>query len=156
MPGILIKTSADFEAKKDELFAAVTALLVDKAGKKESGVMVIIEKVEARKGNKDVPVAFVEVRSLVGLDHAMNRNLAEGFCDILGRLLGIDGENIYINFMRIPETTWGWKGGHRLVGSRPEAMGCEVARVMTGSALADEAAFVMAEHSRRPDGRVRR
>jgi phenylpyruvate tautomerase PptA (4-oxalocrotonate tautomerase family) len=111
MPGILIKTSADVEGKQEELFAAVTSLLVDKAGKKEAGVMVILEKVEARKGNKHVPVAFVEVRSLVGLDHAMNRTLAEGFCDLLGRILGIDGENIYINFMRIPETTWGWKGG---------------------------------------------
>jgi phenylpyruvate tautomerase PptA (4-oxalocrotonate tautomerase family) len=111
MPGILIKTSAPFEEKKDELFAAVTKLVVEKAEKKESGVMVILEKVEARKGNKDVPVAFVEVRSLVGLDHAMNRNLAEGFCEILGRILGINNEHIYINFMRIPETTWGWKGG---------------------------------------------
>ena len=111
MPGILIKTSAPYEDKKEELFAAVTKLLVEKAEKKEAGVMVILEKVEARKGNKPVPVAFVEVRSLVGLDHAMNRNLAEGFCEILGRILGIEGECIYINFMRIPETTWGWKGG---------------------------------------------
>jgi len=111
MPGIMIRTSAAFEAKKEELFAAVTKMVVEVAGKKESSVMLMIEKVEARKGNKPVPVAFVEVRSLVGLDHAMNRKLSEGFCGILEDLLGINGEDIYLNFMRIPETTWGWKHG---------------------------------------------
>jgi len=111
MPGIMIRTSVAFEEKKDELFGAVTKLLTDVAGKKESAVMVMIEKVEARKGNQPIPVAFVEVRSLVGLDHAMNRKLAEGFCDILGKLLGINGEDIYLNFLRIPETAWGWKHG---------------------------------------------
>jgi len=111
MPLMIIKTSAPIsKTKKDKLLKAATKVLVA-AGKSESHVMVLLEKVDSIMGGKIENVAFVEVRSMVGLTHEFNHKISENLCPILEKILNISGHNIYLNFMSVPITAWGWDHG---------------------------------------------
>jgi phenylpyruvate tautomerase PptA (4-oxalocrotonate tautomerase family) len=111
MPLMIIRTSVSIpEAKKEELLKGATKVLVD-AGKAESHVMVLLEKVDASMGGKVEPAACVEVRSMVGLTHEFNHKISEGICALLEKMLGISGHNIYLNFIPVSEGAWGWDRG---------------------------------------------
>jgi len=111
MPLMIIRTSVPIpEAKKEEVLKAATKVIVD-SGKKESHVMVLLERVDGCMGGKIDPVAFVEMRSMVGLTHEYNHKISEGICALLVEKLGITGHNIYLNFITISENAWGWDHG---------------------------------------------
>jgi hypothetical protein len=108
---MIIKTSATISEKdKDKLLKAATKILVD-AGKPESHVMIILEKVDSSMGGKIEDVAFVEVRSMVGLTPQFNHKISETLCPVIEEILNISGHNIYMNFMSVPVTAWGWDHG---------------------------------------------
>ena len=111
MPILIIRTSAPIaEGKKEELLKAATKVLAD-AGRKESHVMVVLEKVDGSMGGKIAPIACVEMRSMAGLTHEFNHKISEGICSMLERILGITGHNVYLNFIGIPEGAWGCDHG---------------------------------------------
>ena len=111
MPLMIIKTSAEtIVEKKDELMKKATRILVD-AGKPESHVMVLLENVHSAMGGKVEPVAFVEIRSMVGLTPEFNKKIAKNLCPLIEEFLKINGHNIYLNFLTIPVTAWGWDHG---------------------------------------------
>ena len=111
MPLMIIKTSSEtIDEKKDELLKKATKILVD-AGKPESHVMVLLENVHSSMGGKVEPVAFVEIRSMVGLTPEFNKKIAKNLCPLIEELLKINGHNIYLNFLTIPVTAWGWDHG---------------------------------------------
>ena len=111
MPLLIIKTSVSVaEAKKEELLKAATKVLVD-AGRPESHVMVLLEKVDGCMGGKVKPVAYVEMHSMGGLTHDFNHRVSEGMCSLLEKMLGVSGHDIYLNFILIPEGTWGCDHG---------------------------------------------
>jgi hypothetical protein len=108
---MIIRTSVPVpESKKEELLLSATKIIVD-GGKKESHVMVLLEKVDACMGGKVGPAAFVEFRSMVGLTHEFNHKISEGICALFEKTLGITGHNIYLNFISVPEGAWGWDHG---------------------------------------------
>ncbi|MEW6266201.1 MAG: phenylpyruvate tautomerase MIF-related protein [Thermodesulfobacteriota bacterium] len=112
MPTVMIRTNVSIpEDKKSVILTEATKIMVEVAHKKEAKVMILLETVDARMGNKNDPLAFAEVRSMVGLDHEMNHDISERLCDLLEKVLGISNERIYINFLKIPETAWGWQRG---------------------------------------------
>ncbi|MBI5445501.1 MAG: tautomerase family protein [Deltaproteobacteria bacterium] len=112
MPTVMIRTNVSLsERQHDDLFSSITDVMIEAAHKKHEKVMVLLEKVEARMGMKDDPLVFAEVRSMVGLDHKMNHDLSVRFTEVFERVLGTSSDRMYMNFVRIPETAWGWKGG---------------------------------------------
>ena len=111
MPLMIIRTSVSLpKTEKEELLKASTQVLVD-AGKPESHVMVLLEKVDASMGGKVGPAAFVEVRSMVGLTPEFNHKIAENMCPVLEKSLEISGHEIYLNFITVPVSAWGWDHG---------------------------------------------
>jgi phenylpyruvate tautomerase PptA (4-oxalocrotonate tautomerase family) len=111
MPLLIIKTTVAVpESLKEELLLGATKIIVD-AGKKESHVMVLLERVDACMGGKVGSAAFVEFRSMVGLTHEFNHKVSEGVCVLLEKTLGISGHHIYLNFISVPEGAWGWEHG---------------------------------------------
>ena len=111
MPLMIIKTSVDaVDETKDELLKKATKVLVD-AGKPESHVMVLLEKVYSSMSGKVEPTAFVEIRSMVGLTPEFNHKIAKNLCPVIENTLKIKGHNIYLNFLTIPVTAWGWDHG---------------------------------------------
>jgi phenylpyruvate tautomerase len=112
MPLLTIKTSVPVaNEKKEELFKRATKMLVEAAGKNEANVMIYIEHCDGCMGGTIGPVAFAEIRSMVGLTHEVNNKISDRLCSLLNEMLGIPGENIYLNFVTVPETTWGWNHG---------------------------------------------
>jgi phenylpyruvate tautomerase PptA (4-oxalocrotonate tautomerase family) len=51
------------------------------------------------------------VRSIGGLNGAVNAALSKSICDKLSEELGISGDRVYINFIDVSADSWGWNGG---------------------------------------------
>jgi hypothetical protein len=108
---MIIRTSAPVpEDKKEQILKGAARVLID-SGRKESHVMVLLEKVDGSMGGKVGPVASVEMHSMGGLTHDFNHKVSEGICSLLEKLLGVPGHNIYLNFILIPEGAWGCNSG---------------------------------------------
>jgi hypothetical protein len=111
MPIMIIRTTASIpEGKKEEVLKAATKVLVD-AGRRESHVMIVLEKIDASMGGKVGPIACVEMRSMGGLTHEFNHKISEGICSMLEKMLDIPGRNVYLNFIPIAEGAWGCNHG---------------------------------------------
>ncbi|MDK2954815.1 MAG: hypothetical protein PWQ57_311 [Desulfovibrionales bacterium] len=112
MPAVLIKTNVSIsEEKKKEILSEATKIMVEAAHKHEEAVMVLYETVDATMGNTPDPLAFVEVRSMVGIDHQTNHDVSERITPLLKETCGVEPDRVYVNFIRIPETCWGLLGG---------------------------------------------
>lgn len=112
MPAVIIKTNIEYtESVKETFLREVTKALVENAHKNEGSVMVILEKVDGTMGNKTEPMAFIDVRSMVGIDHQTNNDVCAALTTILADNFGISPHRTYIVFTRVPETCWGLLGG---------------------------------------------
>ncbi|NOY75101.1 MAG: hypothetical protein GXP32_04835 [Kiritimatiellaeota bacterium] len=113
MPLIKTVVSVDCEKdKKEHLALALSKVCADGIGKPESYVASIVEDnaVFAFGGAKSDAV-FVEVRSIGGLNGEVNAVLSEAICGTIQEELGIPGDRVYINFIDIAASDWGWNGG---------------------------------------------
>ena len=89
----------------------MTRVMVDVAHKNEEAVMVTLLKVDGTMGNTDEPFAYVDVRSMNGIEHKMNNDVCVEMTKILEGVLGVDPLRQYLVFTRVPETCWGLMGG---------------------------------------------
>ena len=110
----LIKTMVSVKCdqeKKENLALALSKICADGLGKPESYVASLIEDdaVFAFGGAKS-GAALVEVRSIGGLNGAVNAALSKCICDQLETALGIPGDKVYINFVDVQASDWGCNG----------------------------------------------
>ena len=111
MPFLQIKTNVAVpEARQKELLALLSRSVVDAVGKPEQYVMVAIQPAAMRMSGKEGDAAFVEVRSIGGLNALVNKKLSQRVCTDLKHVLGISPERIYINFVDVDAGSWGWNG----------------------------------------------
>lgn len=54
--------------------------------------------------------AYVEVKTIGGLNSEVNNELAEKLGALVHNALGVPDERIYISFEDVPGENWGWKG----------------------------------------------
>ena len=98
----LIKTIVSGECgkdKKESLALALSKICAEGIGKPESYVASLVEDDAAFAfGGGKADAALVEVRSIGGLNGAVNAALSKSICDKLTEELGIPGDRIYINF----------------------------------------------------------
>ena len=111
MPLVNIYLSNDEKADKNKILKSVSGIVTKITGKPESYVMVTIQPTDGIMGGKDDPLAFIEVRGIGGLDNKTNSALSKDICETLNKNTGIPEDRIYINFMDIQASSWGWKGG---------------------------------------------
>lgn len=112
MPGVFIQTNVNYsEETKASILPRINKLMVEIAHKNEEAVMVTLQKVDGQMGNSDAPFAFVDVRSMNGIEHKMNHDVSAAMTEIMEQELGINPLRLYITFVRIPETCWGLMGG---------------------------------------------
>jgi phenylpyruvate tautomerase PptA (4-oxalocrotonate tautomerase family) len=55
--------------------------------------------------------AFVDIRSIGGLNGDVTRRLAQKVCAVLKDHLGLAPDRVYLNFSDVKAANWGWDGG---------------------------------------------
>ena len=111
MPLLKLETSVPLtDDKRTNLAQALSTIVAETIGKPESYMMVIIGQGTVCMGGEVSPGAFVDIRSIGGLNPSVNGTLSEKVCGLLGEELGIDTRRVYLNFSNVERPGWGWDG----------------------------------------------
>jgi phenylpyruvate tautomerase PptA (4-oxalocrotonate tautomerase family) len=112
MPCVQIQTNVAYtESDKKTILREATKVMVEQAHKNEEAVMVTLQKVDATMGNSSEPMAIIDVRSMVGIEHKTNNDVCAALTKITKEVLHVAPKRTYVTFIRIPETCWGLMGG---------------------------------------------
>ena len=90
--------------------AALSKAVAGTIGKPEQHVMVTVSQSTMLMSGKAGEAAFVDIRSIGGLNDETNRKLSQQICKLLTDLLGIAPERVYLNFSDVEAGNWGWNG----------------------------------------------
>ena len=111
MPLLKLETTVALaDEKKGALLAALSKIVAGTIGKPEQYVMVVISPAAIRMSGKPGDAAFVDIRSIGGLNGDVNRQLARKIGGLLKESLGVPPDRIYLNFTDVPASNWGWNG----------------------------------------------
>ena len=112
MPAVHIQTNVAYsESNKEIILREVTKVMVEQAHKNEEAVMVTLQKIDGVMGNTSEPFVFIDVRSMVGIEHKINNDVCAALTKIMTDVLRVSPDRMYATFLRIPETCWGLMGG---------------------------------------------
>jgi len=109
MPLIKLQTSVEFSReKKEEVTLELSRICAEGIGKPEDYVASVIEDdAVIAFGGELCPAAYVEVKSIGGLNSQVNNRLSAMICESMTKLLKIPGNHVYINFTDISAVNWG-------------------------------------------------
>jgi phenylpyruvate tautomerase PptA (4-oxalocrotonate tautomerase family) len=96
--------------KKKALLAALSKTVAETIDKPEQYIMVVISSAAMLMAGKPDAAAFVDLRSIGGLNDAANQQLSQNICNLLSESLGVPRDRIYLNFTDVPASNWGWNG----------------------------------------------
>ncbi len=112
MPFINTKYSGEITSAQETEIKTALADAVKIIGKSETWLMVGFEQNQSLyfRGEKSEKTAFVDV-SLYGKPNAAAFDkLTTEICGILGKVLGVPADKIYVKYS--PTEYWGWNGGN--------------------------------------------
>jgi phenylpyruvate tautomerase PptA (4-oxalocrotonate tautomerase family) len=89
---------------------ALSRIVAEAIGKPEDYVMVTVSQAAILMSGKPGEAAFVDLRSIGGFSHDVNRQLSQKLCRLLHESLGVPESRIYLNFTEVAASNWGWKG----------------------------------------------
>ena len=112
MPLIKLQTSVTCSIeKKEEITLGLSSICAKEIGKPEACVASLLEDSATTSfGGTICPIAFLEVKSIGGLNSDVNGRLSKAICEYLKDKLEIPPSHIYINFIDIPAANWGCNG----------------------------------------------
>ena len=111
MPLLKLEITASLsDDKRKALLAALSKIVAETIGKPEDYVMVTVSQAAILMSGKPGEAAFVDLRSIGGLSHEVNRQLSQKLCRLLHESLGVPESRIYLNFTEVAVSNWGWKG----------------------------------------------
>ena len=111
MPLLKLETTVALaDDQKKTLLAALSKIVAGTIGKPEQYVMVVVSPAAILMSGKPGDAAFVEVRSIGGLNGNVNRQLAQEIGSLLKESLGVPADRVYLNFTDVPAANWGWNG----------------------------------------------
>jgi phenylpyruvate tautomerase len=109
MPLLKLETTVPLpEEKRQPFLAALSKVLADATGKPEQYVMVTVSHSTMLMSGMTGDAAFVEVRSIGGLNGKTNRKLSQQIGKLLKDSLGIANDRVYLNFTEVEPGNWGW------------------------------------------------
>lgn len=112
MPLLCLQTSVQIDENKSTgLAKALSGIVAKTIGKPEAYVMVTIKEATVAMAGTTEPAAFVDVRSIGGLNKEVNVELSSKVCSLLQEELGIPGGRVYLNFTDVNRPNWGFDGG---------------------------------------------
>jgi len=111
MPYLKIQTNLPLSKKAERnVLQDASALVAKELGKPEEFVMVALQPdTPMMFAGTDDPVAFLELKS-IGLPADKTKRLSRTLCDLINRHLGIRPERVYVKFIDVLHSMWGWKG----------------------------------------------
>jgi phenylpyruvate tautomerase PptA (4-oxalocrotonate tautomerase family) len=111
MPLLKLETTVALsDEKKKTVLVALSKTVADTIGKPEQYVMVTTGQAAMVMSGKAGEAAFVDIRSIGGLNGETNRKLSLQICKLLKDSLGIAPERVYLNFSDLEAGNWGWNG----------------------------------------------
>ena len=111
MPLLKLETTVALpDEKKKTVLALLSKALADTIGKPEQYVMVTTSHSAMLMSGKTGDAAFVDIRSIGGLNGDTNRKLSQQICELLKDSLGIAPDRVYLNFSDVEAGNWGWNG----------------------------------------------
>jgi len=111
MPLLKLETTVSIaQDKKPALLAALSKLVAGAIGKPEQYVMVVVSPAAILMSGQKGDAAFVDIRSIGGLDSNVNGQLAQKVGALLKETLGISPDRVYLNFTDVSAGNWGWNG----------------------------------------------
>jgi len=96
------------EEEEADLLKALSATVAEELGKPEQYVMATVSVARVLMSGDFGPAAFVEVRSIGGLNARVNGKMSAAICSLLSHSLAISPERVYLNFMDLSAENWGW------------------------------------------------
>lgn len=111
MPLIRMETSATLtEADETSLAKSLSKIAATAIGKPESYVMSVVSRSAISMAGEIGPAAFLDVRSIGGLNQTVNRDISKQVADLLKETLQISDDRIYISFESVSGVNWGYRG----------------------------------------------
>jgi phenylpyruvate tautomerase len=111
MPLLKLETNVALSNEtQSALLAALSKIVGGTIGKPEQYVMVVISPAAILMSGQSGDAAFVDIRSIGGLNDGVNRQLAQKIAALLKESLGVRADRIYLNFTDVPAGNWGWNG----------------------------------------------
>ncbi len=111
MPLLKLETTVPLpEEKGKPLVAALSKAVAGTLGKPEQYVMVTASQSAMLMSGQSGDAAFVDIRSIGGLNGETNRKLSQQICKLLKDSLEIAPDRVYLNFTDIDAGNWGWNG----------------------------------------------
>jgi phenylpyruvate tautomerase len=111
MPLLKLETTVPLpEEKGKPILAALSKAVAGAIGKPEKYVMVTISHSAMLMSGKVGDAAFVDLRSIGGLNSETNRKLSQQICKLLHESLGVVPDRVYLNFGNVEADNWGWNG----------------------------------------------
>lgn len=112
MPFINSKVSVKMTEDQKETIKTKFGQAIASLGKSESWLMVGFEDEYCLyfQGQKSPKIAIVEVALFGKAGAAAYEKFTEQVCDILGEVLGIPADKIYVKYEEV--SNWGWNGSN--------------------------------------------
>ena len=106
MPLIHLRTSQSNIENKDSLKEELINAIAKLTGKPSQYVMAIIEEnLEMALGISTETSCFIEIKSIGSLNPKL---ISNSICNLIEERLKISSNKIYINFVDIKASDWGW------------------------------------------------
>ena len=111
MPLLKLETTVVLsDEQKKALLASLSKIVAGTIGKPEQYVMVVISSAVILMSGKPADAAFVDIRSIGGLNDNVNRQLSQKVGNLLSESLGVPLDRVYLNFTDVAADNWGWNG----------------------------------------------
>jgi phenylpyruvate tautomerase len=111
MPYLMIQTNLPLGKKAERaILRNASTLIAELLEKPESFVMIALETdTPMLFAGSDDAVAFLELKS-IGLSARKTKDLSQALCQLIEGHLGIAKDRVYVKFIDVKGSMWGWKG----------------------------------------------
>ena len=106
MPYINVSTSAKVKDKK-KFLEEISTLVSSLTNKSKRFVMAKLDDNSKMYFEDDSPCCFLEIKSIGSLNPS---EMAKPISDFIYEKLGIPIDKIYVSFVDVPASMWGWNG----------------------------------------------
>lgn len=111
MPLLKVQLTEALSAeKKVAMHNSLCEIVSNVLSKPSSYIMVIIEQADISMGSRCGKAAFIELRSIGGINPENVSSFTELVTGFIDKETGIPAERIFINVSDVPGALWGWNG----------------------------------------------